>query len=168
VRLFAKITTIKPELTPKRSAARGGPSCNVATAAKPHLERMPQASRKPPFATHHARCSSFPPFFSFLFYFSPQPLAEGMCLRQFLGRLPVWRKARTSPAPTVKRSDSEKKSERGQESPAIHPETIQTASNVLYFALRTLSSISSHIPLGGVLSGIIEPLLDITGRIQVS
>ncbi|KAJ7352703.1 hypothetical protein DFH08DRAFT_1078313, partial [Mycena albidolilacea] len=89
-----------------------------------------------------------------------------MCLGQFLGRLPVWRKARTSPAPTAKRSDSQKKSERGQESPVIHPETIQTASNVLYFALRTLSSISSNIPLGGLLSGIIEPLLDITGRIQ--
>jgi hypothetical protein len=90
-----------------------------------------------------------------------------MHLRQFFRRFPV-RKART--VPTTKRSDSEIKY--GQDipqkkSPLITPETVRTASNVLDFALRTLSTISRGIPLGGALSGIIEPLLEITGRIQV-
>ncbi|KAJ7873109.1 hypothetical protein B0H14DRAFT_3131402 [Mycena olivaceomarginata] len=86
----------------------------------------------------------------------------------FFRRFPV-RKARTVPA--TKRSDNERKS--GQDipqkkPPLIAPETVRTASNVLDFALRTLSTISSGIPLGGALSGIIEPLLEITGRIQQS
>ncbi|KAJ7875256.1 hypothetical protein B0H14DRAFT_61608 [Mycena olivaceomarginata] len=85
----------------------------------------------------------------------------------FFRRFPV-RKART--VPTTKRSDSERKSGQDipQKKPLITPETVRTASNVLDFALRTLSTISSGIPLGGALSGIIEPLLEITGRIQQS
>ncbi|KAJ7325555.1 hypothetical protein DFH08DRAFT_886877 [Mycena albidolilacea] len=86
----------------------------------------------------------------------------------FLRRFPV-RKTRS--VPTTKRSDGERKS--GQyipqkKPPLITPETVRTESNVLDFALRTLSTISSGIPLGEALSGIIEPLLEITGRIQQS
>jgi hypothetical protein len=49
----------------------------------------------------------------------------------------------------------------------VNSETVRTASNVLDFALRTLSGVTSGIPLGGALSGIIEPLLRITGHIEV-
>ncbi|KAF8150284.1 hypothetical protein K438DRAFT_1865891 [Mycena galopus ATCC 62051] len=42
------------------------------------------------------------------------------------------------------------------------------SANVLYFALKTLSSISNNVPMAGALSGIIEPLLDITSRIEQS
>lgn len=52
-------------------------------------------------------------------------------------------------------------------SPIVNAAVIRTSSNVLEFALRTLSSISCNIPLGGVLSSIIDPLLEITGRIKV-
>ncbi|KAJ7819175.1 hypothetical protein B0H14DRAFT_3876755 [Mycena olivaceomarginata] len=45
-------------------------------------------------------------------------------------------------------------------------QTVRTASNVLDFALRTLSGVTSGIPPGGALSGIIEPLLKITGHIE--
>ncbi|KAF7373307.1 hypothetical protein MSAN_00540000 [Mycena sanguinolenta] len=50
--------------------------------------------------------------------------------------------------------------------PADDAGTAQTAVNVLLFALRTLSNITSNIPMAGVLSGIIDPLLDIVGQIQ--
>ncbi|KAJ7873083.1 hypothetical protein B0H14DRAFT_152235 [Mycena olivaceomarginata] len=87
-----------------------------------------------------------------------------MCFRHLFG----CRKSRTIPATTL--SDSERKSgqqEIPQKKPSlITPETVRTASNVLDFALRTLSRITSGIPLGGALSGIIEPLLEITGRID--
>jgi hypothetical protein len=88
-----------------------------------------------------------------------------MRFRQIFGR----RKPLTLPA--TKRSDSERKSGKQEtaqkKSSLINPETRRTASNVLDFALRTLSKITSGIPLGGALSGIIEPLLEITGRIDV-
>jgi hypothetical protein len=73
--------------------------------------------------------------------------------------------------PTTKRSNGERKSGRDiseEKLPPTTPETVQTASNALDFALRTLSATSRRIPLGGALSGIIEPLLEITGRIEVS
>ncbi|KAJ6610769.1 hypothetical protein B0H10DRAFT_2058953 [Mycena sp. CBHHK59/15] len=40
------------------------------------------------------------------------------------------------------------------------------ARNMLKFALKTLSSVSSNIPFGSMLSSIIDPLLDITDRIE--
>ncbi|KAJ6540304.1 hypothetical protein B0H19DRAFT_1268906 [Mycena capillaripes] len=46
------------------------------------------------------------------------------------------------------------------------PEAPHTGRNVLKFALRTLSSVSSNIPLGSVLSSVIDPLLDIVNRIE--
>ncbi|KAJ6476332.1 hypothetical protein C8R45DRAFT_1077248 [Mycena sanguinolenta] len=45
--------------------------------------------------------------------------------------------------------------------------TARTAANMLKFALKQLSSISSSIPIGGILSSIVDPLLDITERIEV-
>ncbi|KAJ7455888.1 hypothetical protein FB451DRAFT_1373144 [Mycena latifolia] len=46
------------------------------------------------------------------------------------------------------------------------PAGLHTAQNVLTTALRTLSSVSSNIPFGSILSSVIDPLLDITDRIQ--
>ncbi|KAJ7352686.1 hypothetical protein DFH08DRAFT_859629 [Mycena albidolilacea] len=78
------------------------------------------------------------------------------------------RKSRTLPA--TKRSDSERKSgqqETPQKKSSLRtPETLRTASNVLDFALRTLGRITSGIPLGGALSGVVESLLEVTGRIE--
>ncbi|KAJ7894329.1 hypothetical protein B0H14DRAFT_2683988, partial [Mycena olivaceomarginata] len=48
------------------------------------------------------------------------------------------------------------------------PETPNTGRNALKFALKTLSSISSNIPFGSVLSGVIDPLLDIADRIELT
>ncbi|KAJ7502692.1 hypothetical protein B0H11DRAFT_2188470 [Mycena galericulata] len=45
-------------------------------------------------------------------------------------------------------------------------EATHTAINVLKLALTTLSAVSSNIPLAGVLSGVIDPLLAIADRIQ--
>ncbi|KAF7325369.1 hypothetical protein MSAN_02515800 [Mycena sanguinolenta] len=45
-------------------------------------------------------------------------------------------------------------------------QTGQTAANVLVFSLRTLSGISSSIPMVGALSGIIDTLLNVVGQIQ--
>ncbi|KAJ7750751.1 hypothetical protein B0H14DRAFT_2981778, partial [Mycena olivaceomarginata] len=47
------------------------------------------------------------------------------------------------------------------------PENPNTGRNALKFALKTLSSISSNIPFGSVLSGVIDPLLDIADRIEL-
>ncbi|KAJ7450556.1 hypothetical protein FB451DRAFT_1285519, partial [Mycena latifolia] len=47
-----------------------------------------------------------------------------------------------------------------------HPASLHTAQNVLTTTLRTLSSVSSNIPFGSILSSVIDPLLDITARIQ--
>ncbi|KAJ7875267.1 hypothetical protein B0H14DRAFT_3859485 [Mycena olivaceomarginata] len=78
------------------------------------------------------------------------------------------RKSRTLPA--TKRSDSERKSGQQETPPKksslITPATVRTASNVLDFSLRTLSRITSGIPLGGALSGVVESLLEVTGRIE--
>ncbi|KAF8132148.1 hypothetical protein K438DRAFT_1788047 [Mycena galopus ATCC 62051] len=75
-----------------------------------------------------------------------------------------------------KQSDNEQESEREhilpqneeKSRPIISTETRRTASNVLYFALKTLISISNNVPVAGALSRIIEPLLDITSRIEQS
>ncbi|KAJ7873138.1 hypothetical protein B0H14DRAFT_3860236 [Mycena olivaceomarginata] len=87
-----------------------------------------------------------------------------MHFRQLFSR----RKART--VPTTERSNSERKSQQQeipQKKPSLlNPETVRTASNALEFALRTLSGITSGIPLGGTLRGIINPLLEIAGRIE--
>ncbi|KAJ6580358.1 hypothetical protein DFH09DRAFT_1309685 [Mycena vulgaris] len=48
------------------------------------------------------------------------------------------------------------------------PDTHHTAKNVLKVALKTLSSVSSNIPFGSILSSVINPLLDITDRIEVT
>ncbi|KAJ7161799.1 hypothetical protein C8R43DRAFT_947314 [Mycena crocata] len=45
-------------------------------------------------------------------------------------------------------------------------DTAQIGRNVLKFSLRTLSTVSSNIPFGAVLSSIIDPLLDIVDRIE--
>ncbi|KAF7377894.1 hypothetical protein MSAN_00213100 [Mycena sanguinolenta] len=55
--------------------------------------------------------------------------------------------------------------ERNIEDPYIS-ETPHTGRNVLKFSLKTLSSVSSNIPFGSVLSSVIDPLLDIVGRIE--
>ncbi|KAJ7504850.1 hypothetical protein B0H11DRAFT_1979621 [Mycena galericulata] len=48
-----------------------------------------------------------------------------------------------------------------------HPsKATQQASNALKLALMTLSTVSSHVPLGGVLSGVITSLLHIADRIK--
>ncbi|KAF8174659.1 hypothetical protein K438DRAFT_114496 [Mycena galopus ATCC 62051] len=79
-------------------------------------------------------------------------------------------------------SGSKKQSDNGEESkrkqslpqnekksrPLISTEARRTASNALYFALKTLSSISNNVPVAGALNEIIEPLLDITSRIEQS
>ncbi|KAJ7819166.1 hypothetical protein B0H14DRAFT_3876751 [Mycena olivaceomarginata] len=89
-----------------------------------------------------------------------------MHLRQFFRRLLV----RIQVVFTIKQSQVENKSGQvisQERTPGlINPETVRPASNVLDFALRTLSGITSGIPLDGALSGIIEPLLDITGHIE--
>ncbi|KAJ7819171.1 hypothetical protein B0H14DRAFT_3147550 [Mycena olivaceomarginata] len=89
-----------------------------------------------------------------------------MHLRQFFRRLLV----RIQVVLTIKRSQVENKSGEvisPESTPClINPETVRTASNVLDFPLRTLSGITSGIPLGGALSGIIEPLIEITGHIK--
>ncbi|KAF8169201.1 hypothetical protein K438DRAFT_1774446 [Mycena galopus ATCC 62051] len=82
----------------------------------------------------------------------------------------------TLPFTLKKQSDNGEKSERKQSlpqndkksQPLISTETRRTASNALYFALQTLSSISNNVPVAGALSAIIEPLLDITSRIKQS
>ncbi|KAJ7927051.1 hypothetical protein B0H13DRAFT_2653702 [Mycena leptocephala] len=55
--------------------------------------------------------------------------------------------------------------ERNIEDPYL-PETPHTGRNILKFALKTLSTISSNIPFGSVLSSVIDPLLDIVNRIE--
>ncbi|KAF8174632.1 hypothetical protein K438DRAFT_113820 [Mycena galopus ATCC 62051] len=77
---------------------------------------------------------------------------------------------------TKKQSDNGEKSESKQSlpqnekksRPLISTEARRTASNALYFALKTLSSISNNVPMAGALGAIIEPLLDITSRIEQS
>ncbi|KAK7029869.1 hypothetical protein R3P38DRAFT_2932081 [Favolaschia claudopus] len=45
-------------------------------------------------------------------------------------------------------------------------ETRKTAFNALYVSLRTLSAVSSRIPMGTPLSAVIDPLLDLTDRLE--
>ncbi|KAF8174648.1 hypothetical protein K438DRAFT_1939849 [Mycena galopus ATCC 62051] len=65
--------------------------------------------------------------------------------------------------------DNEEKSKSSQiPQTLISTKTSRTATNVLYFALKTLGSISNNVPVAGALSGVIEPLLDITSHIEQS
>ncbi|KAK7055076.1 hypothetical protein R3P38DRAFT_2844979 [Favolaschia claudopus] len=48
----------------------------------------------------------------------------------------------------------------------IGTETRKTAFNALYVSLRTLSAVSSRIPMGTPLSAVIDPLLDLTDRLE--
>ncbi|KAF8169167.1 hypothetical protein K438DRAFT_1774416 [Mycena galopus ATCC 62051] len=72
----------------------------------------------------------------------------------------------------MKRPDSEldeslpEKKLRVEPKPLVNAETVRTGLNILHFALKTLSGVSSSIPVAGVLSSIVEPLLDITDRIE--
>ncbi|KAJ7785430.1 hypothetical protein B0H14DRAFT_2958674 [Mycena olivaceomarginata] len=115
-----------------------------------------------------------------VFSLSPSilPFVEAMpwtlcALFQFPPRLSL-RRRRTNPV-TKERDAS------GQESDLLHsaqlteqtlhedtyiPETPHTGRNVLKVALSTLSSVSSNIPFGSVLSSVIDPLLDIINRIE--
>ncbi|KAF7331194.1 hypothetical protein MSAN_02438100 [Mycena sanguinolenta] len=92
----------------------------------------------------------------------------GMCCFQSLPRL--FRRVRKSstrtspPARKLSHSDSEEPQQEPQ--PKTNAETARTAMNMLKFALKELGNISSNIPMGGILSGVIAPLLDITERIQ--
>ncbi|KAJ6511825.1 hypothetical protein DFH09DRAFT_1197621 [Mycena vulgaris] len=78
-----------------------------------------------------------------------------------------FRKVRTS---TDEDDDRTDKSERSSTEGAFpSSETPQTARNALILALTTLSYVSSNIPFASILSSVIDPLLDITNRIdQVS
>ncbi|KAF7362679.1 hypothetical protein MVEN_00617200 [Mycena venus] len=49
-----------------------------------------------------------------------------------------------------------------------NPESTRTGRNALRFALETLSTVSSNIPFGSVLSGVIDPLLNIADRIELT
>ncbi|KAF8150285.1 hypothetical protein K438DRAFT_442045 [Mycena galopus ATCC 62051] len=79
---------------------------------------------------------------------------------------------------TKKQSDNGEKSESKQSLPqnekksrpliSTKARARRTASNALYFALKTLSSISNNVPVAGALGAIIEPLLDITSLIEQS
>ncbi|KAJ6482962.1 hypothetical protein C8R47DRAFT_1133389 [Mycena vitilis] len=51
-------------------------------------------------------------------------------------------------------------------SPTSFTDARRTAGNVLKFSLQTLGQVSANIPFGGVLSGVINPLLAITERIE--
>ncbi|KAF7373303.1 hypothetical protein MSAN_00539600 [Mycena sanguinolenta] len=50
--------------------------------------------------------------------------------------------------------------------PKTNGEISRTASNMLKYALTTLSMISSSIPVAGILGSVIDPILDITERIE--
>ncbi|KAF7331181.1 hypothetical protein MSAN_02436700 [Mycena sanguinolenta] len=50
--------------------------------------------------------------------------------------------------------------------PKTNAEISRTASNMLKYALTTLSLISSSIPVAGILGSVIDPILDITERIE--
>ncbi|KAJ6537349.1 hypothetical protein DFH09DRAFT_1369110 [Mycena vulgaris] len=51
-------------------------------------------------------------------------------------------------------------------SPIHIPDAPKTAQNVLKVSLMTLSSVACNIPFGAVLSSVIDPLLNITDRIE--
>ncbi|KAF8146051.1 hypothetical protein K438DRAFT_1781407 [Mycena galopus ATCC 62051] len=72
------------------------------------------------------------------------------------------RKTRTSRASTAKRSNEHETSSASRSSRERH----RTAANALELTLTTFNSISRGIPGAGALSGIIEPLLEITKRIE--
>ncbi|KAJ7672352.1 hypothetical protein DFH06DRAFT_1176074 [Mycena polygramma] len=80
---------------------------------------------------------------------------------QFLRRLS--NKARKNSVPAVNTDVSRQESIYRTSSPA---NMAGTAGNVLKFALETLSCVSANIPLGGVLSSVIDPLLAIAERIE--
>jgi hypothetical protein len=44
----------------------------------------------------------------------------------------------------------------------------QTSKNAVKFVLETLNSVSSNIPFGSILGGVLQPLLAVTVRIEVS
>ncbi|KAJ6628405.1 hypothetical protein B0H10DRAFT_1991245 [Mycena sp. CBHHK59/15] len=89
-----------------------------------------------------------------------------------------FRKDRTSPVTNVNEEDGRAGnfSDRTQafdrnfpaepSPPTEIPDAPRKARNMLKFALKTLSSVSSNIPFGSMLSSIIDPLLDITDRIE--
>ncbi|KAJ7450560.1 hypothetical protein FB451DRAFT_1285528 [Mycena latifolia] len=79
-------------------------------------------------------------------------------VRSFSGR-----KGHTSSAPKMKEDKDD------QEEPTSRlprPDAPRTARNALIFALQTLSSAASNIPVGAFLSSAIDPLLDIANRIE--
>ncbi|KAJ6587881.1 hypothetical protein B0H19DRAFT_1300195 [Mycena capillaripes] len=62
--------------------------------------------------------------------------------------------------------DSAESTEQNLHQDTYIPEASYTENDVLNLALSTLSSISSNIPFGSVLSSVIDPLLDIVDRIE--
>ncbi|KAJ6476318.1 hypothetical protein C8R45DRAFT_1009595 [Mycena sanguinolenta] len=84
---------------------------------------------------------------------------------QFLRRVG---RSRSSPVGCTDIDDLPKRniSDKRPQSVIIDTEAARTATNALVFALRTLSTVSNGIPLAGALSGIIDPLVEITTRIK--
>ncbi|KAJ6542769.1 hypothetical protein B0H19DRAFT_1171841 [Mycena capillaripes] len=83
----------------------------------------------------------------------------------FLRRLSL-RKARTSSVTSRSEQTPEKNLPEEICSPISMSNGPQTPKNALKFALKTLSTVSKHIPLGSTLSSIIDPLLYIAERID--
>jgi hypothetical protein len=116
-----------------------------------------------------------------VFSLSPSilPFVEAMpwticALFQFPPRLSLRRrhtnpvtKERDASGPETDLLHSAQLTERTLHEETYIPETPHTGRNVLKFALSTLSSVSSNIPFGSVLSSVIDPLLNIINRIEV-
>ncbi|KAJ7466552.1 hypothetical protein FB451DRAFT_1261187 [Mycena latifolia] len=87
--------------------------------------------------------------------------------RRFLSHIGRIIPARKATDGTYRGSHSKKSPDPGDIQHRLgHPAGLHTAQNVLTTTLRMLSSVSSNIPFGSILSSVIDPLLDITDRIQ--
>ncbi|KAJ6537366.1 hypothetical protein DFH09DRAFT_1178067 [Mycena vulgaris] len=92
-------------------------------------------------------------------------------MENFFHRLP-FRKIRHSAAKNVNKEDDrthiseQQLATQAQSPPEELPKRPHTTRNVLKVAVKTFSSVSSNIPFGLILSGVIDPLLDITDRIE--
>ncbi|KAJ6508648.1 hypothetical protein C8R45DRAFT_1169130 [Mycena sanguinolenta] len=98
----------------------------------------------------------------------PPARKRGGIASKFLRRL-FARKSHTVPeslSPKRPNDNDDSEPTFREEKTHAQSQTAQTAANVLVFSLKTLSGISTSIPVVGALSGIIDTVLEIVGQVQ--
>ncbi|KAF7377584.1 hypothetical protein MSAN_00181100 [Mycena sanguinolenta] len=98
--------------------------------------------------------------------FQPFPRPSRRVRKSSTHTRPPIEKTSHSHSPKLEKDSTQLMSEAPDSAPVSNAETTRATYNALKLVLKQLSTISSKIPIGEILSGVIDPFLDIADRIE--